>query len=316
MTGVSLSGVHAVVVNWNGGAEDNLRCLGSLVAQGLDASRIVFVDNGSTDGSREAVAAAFPSSPRVENGGNLGFGEGANQGASLALEQGAEAVLFVNNDLRFPEDEPVIEALCRALDADPGLGMCGPRVLFDDDTGRVWCAGGRLDHRQNLSTLLGNGEPDGDRWRRTFDVDYIAGCALLARAEVLRSVGLFDAGYFAYMEDVELGLRVRRAGHAVRTIGEVHALHAPSSATGGGYGARRKWMQGVNSVRFLRAHGGAREWSRFVLFDVLTLPPLLAVRGLRGEGRAVLAKGKGILDGLLGRSVTAEALEPGRSWLW
>lgn len=312
----TLGGLWAVVVNWNGGGEDNLRCLRSLVAQGVDAARIAFVDNGSTDGSREAVAAEFPALARIDNASNLGFGEAANQGARLALERGADAVVFVNNDLRFPADEPVLDALVDALAADARLGLVGPRVLFDDGTERVWCAGGRLDYRQNLSTLLGNGQPDGPRWQRDADVDYVAGCALVARAEALREVGLFDAGYFAYMEDVELGLRARDGGWGVRILGGLRAYHAPSSATGGGYGARRKWMQALNSVRFLRQHGRARHWARFALFDVATLPAVLAVRAVRGEASAALAKAKGIWDGLRGRRVTAEALEPGASRLW
>lgn len=312
----SVEGLFAVVVNWNGGTEQNLVCVRSLVEQGVPEGRIVFVDNASVDGSREAVDGAHPRLVRIDNGSNLGFGEAANQGAELALERGASAIVFVNNDLRFPSEERTLEVLVRALALDAGLGAVGPRVLFDDGTERVWCAGGRIDHRQNISTLLGNGEPDGPDWRRTFDVDYVAGCALVVRADVLRSVGLFDASYFAYMEDVELGKRIRAAGHAVRTVGEVRAYHAPSSATGGGYGAQRKWMQGLNSVRYLREHGGVREWARFAAFDVLSLPIVLAARSRRGEGRAALAKAKGIWDGLLGRRVTAEGLRPGASRLW
>jgi len=189
-------------------------------------------------------------------------------------------------------------------------------VLYDDGSNRIWCAGGRLDFRQNLSTLLGHGEPDGSRWQRGGEVDYIPGCALLASRECLEEVGLFDASYFAYMEDVELGLRARRAGWKVAIHGGTCAYHAPSSSTGGGYGPRRKWMQALNSVRFLKQHGRPWHWLRFLVFDVATLPLLLVARGVRGEGDAVLAKAKGIWDGLRGRSVTAEALEPGGSRLW
>ena len=81
----------AVVVNWNGG-EQNLECLESLVRQGLSSAEIVFVDNGSTDGSREAVERRFPGLVLVRNRENLWFGEGANQGQSYwtgvpAMEQ-------------------------------------------------------------------------------------------------------------------------------------------------------------------------------------------------------------------------------------
>lgn len=316
----ALDGLFAVVVNWNGGAEENLRCVRSLREQGLAVDRIVVVDNASTDGSREALHAELPGLVRVDNDRNLGFGEGANQGAREALERGARALVFVNNDLRFPVDEPVLAKLAGAVAADPGLGLVGPRVLFDDGSERVWCAGGRLDFRQNLSTLLGNGQPDGERWRRAAAVDYVPGCALCLSADTARALApqgaVFRADYFAYMEDVELGQRARAAGLTVRILGECRAYHAPSSATGGGYSARRKWMQALNSVRFLKENGSAGRWARFALFDVATLPLLLLLRAPRGDARAVLAKAKGLLDGFLGRRVRAEALEPGASWLW
>ncbi|MCP3920065.1 MAG: glycosyltransferase family 2 protein [bacterium] len=303
----------AVVVNWNGG-EANLACIDSLVAGGLPVERIVFVDNASRDGSFAAVQARYPMLPVIANDANLGFGEGANQGARRALEGGASAVLFANNDVTFPRETN--ERLAAALDADPGLGIVAPRFLYPGDPPRVWCAGGRLTWRQNVSTLLGQGELDGTRWRANRPVDYVAGAAMLVRAEVFDRIGFLDATYFAYMEDVDYCLRARNAGFGVLSLGEVHCEHAASSATGGGYSARRKYMTGVNSVHFLRRWGGASEWVRFVGFDVLPLPLLWLAGLFRGRGRAVLAKGIGILHGLRGRRVTAEQLEDGASWLW
>jgi GT2 family glycosyltransferase len=303
----------AVVVNWNGG-EQNLECLASLVEQGLAEPEIVFVDNGSADGSAEEVARRFPGVVLLRNAENLGFGEGANRGAHEALARGARHVFFVNNDVRLPGG--TLEPLLRALDADARLGIVGPRVLYKHDPATVWCAGGMMTWKQNLSTLLGHKEPDGPEWRRSRDVDYVAGCALLVRKEVLDRVGLFDARYFAYMEDVDLCLRAREAGFGVRLVGEAAAYHASSSATGGGYNPRRKYMMGVNSIWFLKRHARAREWARFVAFDVLTLPFLWVAGLFRGQAKAVLGKALGILDGLRGKRVTSASIEEGAGWLW
>ncbi len=303
----------AVVVNWNGG-ETNELCLASLRAGGLAEEDLVFVDNGSSDGSLERVQALFPAARILANGANLGFGEGANRGAARALDEGAEYVFFVNNDVTVPAG--TLDRLVAILAADDSLGIVAPRVLYPGDPARVWCAGGMLTWRQNLSTLLGHGEPDGPEWRVNRPVDYVAGCAMLVRRAVLERIGDLDARYFAYMEDVEFCLRARRAGFGVLSAGEVECRHAPSSSTGGGYNPRRKYMQGVNSIHFLRAYGGAREWARFLLFDVATLPALFALGLLRGHAKAVLAKGLGILHGLRGKRVTAERLESGASRLW
>jgi GT2 family glycosyltransferase len=305
--------IVVVVANWNGG-DENLPCVASILAQGVAPADVVFVDNGSTDGSCEAVKVRFPGLTIVRNPTNLGFGEASNQGARLALERGADAVFFVNNDLELPDG--ALAALAQALVADRRLGVVGPRVLYKREPERVWCAGGMLTWRENLSTLLGHREQDAPIYRERRAVDYIPGCALLIRRTALEKIGLFDAQFFAYMEDVDLCLRASEAGFGVRLIGDVAVYHSASIATGGGYNPRRKYMMGVNSIWFLRRHARAAQWTRFWIYDVLTLPILWAIGLFRGRSKAVLAKGLGIIDGLRGKRVTAESIQEGAGWLW
>jgi GT2 family glycosyltransferase len=310
---LTTSDVWAVVVNWNGG-ERVVACLASLVEAGVQADHIVLVDNASTDGSLERATEAHPRTIVLCNDANLGFGGGANQGARLALNQGAPMVMWINDDVTLPAE--TLPQLVDALTANPKWGMVGPRVVYPGEPVRIWAAGGELDWTHNLSTLVGHGRLDEPRMQVTRDVDYIPGCALLARRACLDEVGLFEESYFAYMEDVELGLRVRSKDWGVVVVGEVHAVHDASASTGGGYTARRKYMQALNSVRFLREHGTGERWMRFAAFDVLTLPFLFVVGLVTGRARAVLAKGLGLWHGARGRVVTAASLEPGGTRLW
>lgn len=300
---VRASGTWAVVLNWNGG-ERNLACLRSLLAQGLAPGRIVFVDNASTDGSRERVEAEFPGLVVLRNATNLGYGHGTNVGIEHALASGAERVLLVNNDVTFPPG--VLAGLEAAL--AQGAGIVGPRVLFLDPPDRVWCAGGMLTFRTNLSTLLGHGEPDGPAFRVTRDVDYVPGCAMLVDRPVFERIGRLEGDYFAYHEDVEYCWLAKEAGFAVRVIGALAVHHDAHSSTGGGYNRLRKYMMAVNTVHFLRRHGTFWRWLRFWIYDVASLPLVWSYRVFRGEGRAVLAKAHGTWDGLRGRQVTAERL--------
>ena len=272
--------VFAVVVNWNGG-EDNLACVRSLLDQGLAPAQVVFVDNASRDGSTEAVEAAFPGLTVLRNARNLGYGHGNNRGIEAALE------------------------------ARPEVGIVGPRVLYRDEPSMVWAAGGWLTFRHNLTTLRGHREPDGPEWQTSLDVDFVPGAAMLVRRAVFERAGLLDGEYFAYHEDADFCLAASEAGFGVACIGAVSALHRTHAATGGGYNPRRKYMLGVTAVWFLRRHGTPVRWLRFVLFDVLSLLPLLLLEACRGRARAVLAKARGMYDGLRGRRVTAETVERG-----
>ncbi len=304
---------HAIVVNWNGG-QANLECLDSLLAAGLAAERIQFVDNGSRDDSLAAVRARFPGLSIHCNETNEGFGRAANRGARAALEGGAQALFFVNNDVRMDRETPAF--LTALLESNPTWGSLGPRVLHQGDRRRIWAAGGAVCFGPNQTSLLGQGRVDGPSYRRTLRVDYVPGCALLMSRDAAQSVGLFDEGYFAYMEDVDLGLRLSDAKRDNLCVGEVACEHLPSSTTGGGYSPRRKYLNSRNTLRFLRAHGTPLRWTAFICFDVLALPLVILSGALRGRGRAALAKGLGIVHGLRGGEVDPKSLETGSSWLW
>jgi GT2 family glycosyltransferase len=294
--------VAAVMLNWNG-LEDSRRCLRSLEASGAGLD-VVVVDNGSTDGSGAALRAEFPRARHVSLTVNGGFCAGSNAGAREAERLGAEAIFFVNNDAWV---EPgFLAPLAAELEGDVKVAAAGSLVLLDD-TRRVWCLGGRLRFRENVTELMGFGRPAEDVPREPFDCDYLPGCALLVKTSCFRQVQGFDEDYFAYMEDVDLGLRLREAGWRLRAVPASVVHHRPSSSSGGGYSRARKYANAVNSVRFLRRHGGAAGWLAFACFDVLGLPLAWAREALRhgGDPGAVAAKAHGLLDGLRGVKVDA-----------
>jgi N-acetylglucosaminyl-diphospho-decaprenol L-rhamnosyltransferase len=209
--------VSAVVVNYN--ARDHLlECLRSLRDDGVE--EIIVVDNGSVDGSVEAVARADSAVALVPTGGNLGFGSAANRG--LAVARG-EYVAVLNPDVVV---EPgTTKALAEALDRDARLGAVGPRVDNPDGTlypsARAFPSlGDAVGH-----AFLGFVAP-ANRFSRRYrlldwdhgsarDVDWVSGTYVLLRREAVAEAGPFDEGYFMYVEDVDLCWRLWAAGWRV-----------------------------------------------------------------------------------------------------
>jgi len=305
MIGAAPERILAVVLNWNGGTL-NLDCVASILAEGLAPGDVVFVDNASSDGSLELVREAHPELTFVVNDSNLGFGFGVNRGIEHALARGADAVLLVNNDVVLQAG--MLAALVEHMQAQPKAGIVGPRILHRADPTRVWCAGGRLTWRQNLSDLIGFGAPDGPRFQAREEVDYLAGCAMLIRREVFETIGLLDGKYFAYHEDLDFCLSAHAAGFGVWLVGDAAALHAPHHSTGGGYSPGRKYMMGVNTIWFLRRHGTPLRWLSFFVFDILTLIPLALLGLFNGRLPGVQAKARGTWDGLRHHRVTPDRL--------
>jgi GT2 family glycosyltransferase len=222
---------QAIVLSWNG-REDTLRCLESLTHVAHPSFAVVCVDNGSTDGTQEAVRARFPQVTLIEAGTNLGYAGGNNLGLRHALEQGAEWVVLINNDATVAPD--VIQGFEKAARARPRAGMLAGKVYFADRPQTIWFAG------QRVNTLLGySGRPrgygrlDGERYRRVQPTGRAVGALMAVSAGAIASVGLLDEDLFAYVEDVDWALRIRDAGWEVVFASEAHAWHRVSASTGG-----------------------------------------------------------------------------------
>jgi len=270
----------AVVVSYNYG--DLLEtCVRSILEEtSAGEVDIVVVDNGSTDGSAERLAlAALPGVRLVAAPGNVGYARGANIGIAVT---DTPVVAVLNGDIELVAG--VAGAMIAALDAAPRLGAVGPRVLNVD--GSVYPSA-RTDPGLVVATahaafgLVWPTNPWTRRYRqldvdpnRTRDVDWISGAALWLRRDALDDVGGWDERYFMYMEDVDLCLRLRRAGWriAFEPAGEiVHVQGASTSKV-----PYRMIAEHHRSVwRF--AARRYRGWKRAML---VPLAPVLALRCL------------------------------------
>ena len=230
---VPAAGAHVavVVLSWNG-RDDTLSCLRSLAAVDYEPLTVVVVDNGSRDGSADAVASAFPSSELVRLAHNLGFAGGMNAGVAHALAAGADAVVFLNNDMVV--DPGFVAPLVEALDADPNAAAACSQILFFDLPDRIWYAGARYRPARGYhGRHTGYGRPPLPRSAPPYRTDRACAGAMLVRREALARVGRFDEALFAYAEDVDWSLRARAAGLHVLVVPASVVRHHVSAASGG-----------------------------------------------------------------------------------
>jgi GT2 family glycosyltransferase len=214
-----------VVLSWNG-REDTLACLRSLAEVCYEPLDVVVVDNGSSDGSADAVAAEFAAVELVRSERNLGYAGGMNLGAERALARGADLVLLLNNDTVVAPD--ALGALVEEAVRRPGAaGLC-PVVYFTDPPDAIWYAGARFDPRRGYQGRHLQEAPAG-----VAATERACGAALLVPAGTIAELGLFDEELFAYAEDADWSLRAREAGHELLVVPAARVWHHVSSATGG-----------------------------------------------------------------------------------
>ena len=286
--------IVAVVLNWND-EYDTAACLDSLLAQRDVALEILLVDNDSADGSGARLHARYPALPYLQTGANLGYTGGNNRGIEWALARGADAVLIINNDT--VTDADCVRHLADALDAEPRVAGVAPLITRYDDPSRVWFAGGRLSVARALGTHDHDNAPVVQLLATLADptklqqCTFLCGCCILMRAEALRDVGVFREDFFAYVEDVELSLRLTHAGWRLGWMPTARLAHRvpPTGSPDSPFQIR---LRDRNRRRMARAVYGWRDRLAFALwFWPTRLVHLLRyhLRGDRDRAAALLA---------------------------
>ena len=218
--------VAVVVPNWNG-----RRWLPGLFAS-LDAQTrapdaVIVVDNGSTDGSLEWLAER-DAVRVVALGENTGFAYAVNRGVEAA-PAGVEALALVNTDIELEPDW--LERAVGRLERDARLGAVATKMVLMRSPGVIDDAGDVL-RRDGAAEQRGHGRPDGPRFSQPGEVFAACAGAAVYRRAAFRGAGGLDERLFAYLEDVDLGLRLRLAGWscAYEPVVARHARHGSDSA--------------------------------------------------------------------------------------
>lgn len=286
--------VAAVVLSYNG-REIVLEALASLERLRYEALELVLVDNGSTDGTYEAVGDQFPEVTRIRVEENRGISWGINHGIRYALEHGHDYILLLNNDIEASPD--LLRELVSVAEEDPGVGCVGPKTYYYGERDRLWSAGGSLRFREAVTRERGMNEVDHGQFDHTEDVDYINGCCMLVPSRVMREVGPWDPLYFISVEDADWCMRMRQAGYRCVYAHRARLWHMVSRSTGG-YKASRTYQTGRSTAIFVRRYANAWDWCRFLFFQSLALPAAFVRESFRGNASAVVAKAKGLWAGM------------------
>jgi GT2 family glycosyltransferase len=287
--------VGVVILNHNGKSLAE-QCIRSVLNSSYPNKEIILVDNASTDGSLDYLHRIFPQVLILKNSENLGVAGGRNSGFREAVRRGNDYIVSLDNDTRI--DRRLIEALVEVTESDPRIGVVGPKMYSDDGSGTLQCAGGTITYTQNVCAERGLGKTDRGQYDRIEDMDYFPGCGFMARREVFERLNFLDETFYGYgHEDTDFCVRATQSGYRVVYVPKAVMWHR-GSATIGGYSPRKKYLEAVNSVYFVRKYGTLRNYICYAFFAGFGLIYALAVQSLRGNHKAVFAKARGIWDGL------------------
>ena len=216
--------VAIIILNWNGWA-DTLECLASLNRLDYNNFEIILIDNASKE-RPPLVNVQFLKLTifQIFNEENLGFAGGNNQGIKIALERGVDYILLLNNDTTVEPD--FLKKLIEVGENNKSYGIFGPVIHYSDEPEKIWFAGGQFNWSKTRGSHIFD-EPSEELKK----VDYITGCCLLAKKEVIEKIGLLSEDYFLYYEDGDWCLRAQKAGYSCGLVGSAKIYHKQSRST-------------------------------------------------------------------------------------
>lgn len=275
-----MTDLSVIIVNWNakGFLKDCLNSLQDSVDNGL--CEVIVVDNGSTDGSIDMIHADYPKAILIETGSNLGFTKANNLGLAKA---GSPYGLFLNSDTVVSTQ--ALKAMIAALKSDPSLWAVGCEQITS--TGEPWTPFGRfptlksefvtltgafnwppvkylINYRKNRklratvaidNTALDSAEASNSSSFAAY-VDYVSASCIMFERENISKLGGLDENYFFHSEDVDLCLRIKKAGGKVGYIPSVSINHYLGGSQSTHYRKLlRQWM--FTRLFLFRKHYGA-----------------------------------------------------------
>ncbi|MGE5845525.1 MAG: glycosyltransferase family 2 protein [Ignavibacteria bacterium] len=287
--------IAIVVLNFNK-KNDILDCLRSIFNLEYPEIEVIVVDNGSTDGSSEAIKSEYPDVHLVESKKNLGVAGGRNVGIKYADQNfNYKYLLFLDDDI-VVDKKALTEMVC-SFYKDKNIGIVAPKCLMSKTPGVIGYAGGMsVNLFSGKITNIGGGEKDEGQFDKPGFISSCGGLCLISR-ELINQVGIFDEKFNPYgWEDVDLSLRARQKGFKIFYNHKAVIYHKGGKKGRGKAINEYEYSKSKNYFYLIKKHSN--------LFQLLVLCCVLPARIItiavkelfKGEFKTISAQVRGILS--------------------
>ena len=281
--------ISIIIVNWNSG-ELLVKCLEHLAVQTVQPNQVLIIDNASSDNSVDYIdCTGNVSLQKIDR--NLGFAAGNN---FLLDGCNSEFIVLLNPDA-FPEAEWLENLLIAASD-NPDVAAFGSQQLIQSKPEYVDGVGDSY-HLSGLVWRECHGARQQTVGLNQKEIFSPCAAAALYRRQAVMDAGGFDEDYFCYVEDVDLGFRLRLLGHQAMYVANAVVHHVGSATTGGQHSDFAVYHGHRNLVwTFIKNMPSILFWALLPIHLMMNIAVLILF-SLRGQGRVIF---KSKWDALMG----------------
>ena len=282
-----------IIVNWKQ-YDLTKKCLLSINKTKFNNYKIILVDNESSEKKLNVLLNDFNNLKVIQNKLNLGFGVANNQAITYALDKNYDYVMLLNNDTEV--DHNFISPLINCIENNNSIGGVQPLIMNYNKRDLIWSAGGYLNKFFGNTTTNKSLE-------KKLNLDWITGCCMLLKTEVIKKTKLLDENFFAYYEDVDWSLRIKDLGYSLQLVETSLIYHHGSissnnSTSEGRLSAYVHYLNFKNHIYFLRKHSEKFNFFGVVLYQLMKLISYSIYFILRFRFNKLKMIYKGLIDGM------------------
>ncbi|MDB0022431.1 glycosyltransferase family 2 protein [Flavobacteriaceae bacterium] len=282
-----------IIVNWKQ-YDLTKKCLISVSKVKFENYKIILVDNESNEKNLNLLLNDFNKLKVIKNNSNLGFGVANNQAINYALDENYDYVMLLNNDTEV--DHNFISPLINSIEKNSSIGGVQPLIMNYNNRDLIWSAGGYINK------FFGNTTTNKSLGKK-LNLDWITGCCMLLKTEVIKKTKLLDENFFAYYEDVDWSLRIKDLGYTLELVDKSLVYHHGSissnnSTSEGRLSAYVHYLNFKNHIYFLRKHIEKFNFFGVVLYQLMKLISYSIYFILRFRFNKLKMIYKGLIDGM------------------
>ena len=217
--------IAVIIINWKK-YDFTLNCIHSVLKSSYKNFKIILIDNESQNRFSDEINKSNKIHI-IKNEKNEGFACANNQGIRFSIKNGFDYVLLLNNDTLIKND--LIDSLIQQSSI-LNQKVIQPLILNYDGT-KIWNAGGKINNFFGTFETLKKGKSFKNFKSNRNLTEWFTGCCVLIKSEIFNDIGYFDERFFAYYEDVDFSLRLKKMGYSIALMTDSYLQHYESASS-------------------------------------------------------------------------------------
>lgn len=294
-----------IIVNFNG-SKDTLDCIESIKKNCtiLDQIEIIVVDNNSKEKEKNILIENLKMEKLILNSQNSGFAIANNIGIEYAIKNKFENILLLNNDTIIEKNS--FEIMLDTLNSNKDIGAVSCSILYEKEREKIWFDGGIINWNRYMSIHINQGMIYNNE-TEIVDTEFISGCCMMLKKEVIEKVGMLPTEYFMYFEDTDFSVQILKKGYKMKIAKEAIIYHKVSASSGGEESNFSVEWGARNRIIFMRKYKKQNKSKKqyFIAksFFFSTRGIKIIKYGLKGDTKKIKSLIRGLRRGIYYKSI-------------